>query len=206
LGAHYNIVATKGRGASWFGYGPDEANPIAYNQDTVQCVDNGTFPINNVASWYGWMPWDVSKTGTLPRICTWAKFKNKQTNTDFYVYNTHLDHQYETARINSVPKIMAEIEYRTKGTFPVIITGDMNSQFEGEIKKAFDGFTHVRDLAAQSDDSKKPTSTGWEDDKLKTIDHILVNKFITKVQSHHVVDSEKPYPSDHRPVVAEIVF
>jgi endonuclease/exonuclease/phosphatase family metal-dependent hydrolase len=202
--SNYNIIATKGRGPSWFGYGADEANPIAYNQETVQCLDQGIFPINNVESWYGWMPWDVSKTGTLPRICTWAKFKSKQTNNQFFVYNTHLDHQYETARIPSVAKIMQEVQYRTKGEAPVIITGDMNSQIEGEIQNAFDGFKHVREIAAKSDDANKPTSTGWQDDKLKTIDHILVNQFITKVQSHRVIESDKPYPSDHRPVVAEI--
>src|SRR5271163_4403247 len=68
----FEFVGT-GRGSSWFGLGDDEATPIGYKTDKFELQEHGTFSINKVDTWYGWMPWHRYQTGLLPRICTWAK-------------------------------------------------------------------------------------------------------------------------------------
>src|SRR5438105_1324196 len=56
----------------------DEYNPIFYDPNTLECIDNNTFGINGDGSGY------------LPRICTWGRFKEITTGKEVYVYNTHL--------------------------------------------------------------------------------------------------------------------
>lgn len=192
------------RGSSWFGFGPSEATPIAYKKELLELQEQGTFPVNaTVDSWVGWMPWHVYQTGLLPRICTWAKFKNKQNNKEFYLYNTHLDHKFEQARLNSAYKIMDDIAQRT-ADLPVIVTGDFNTAFEGDMQKACGSFTHAKQQAKLIEGPAE-TSTGWDNTSLKEIDHIVVNNKIEEVPSYRVIEADG-YPSDHRPVVADIVF
>lgn len=197
LSDKFNMVG-KSRGTSWFGLGTDEATPIAYQKDKFELVEEGTFPLN---SGFVWMPWHASQTGYLPRICTWAKLKDTKNNKEFYVYNTHLDHMYEAARLNGAREIVHDINQRTAG-LPVIVTGDFNTAYEGDMKKTFSDFKHVKDLAARSAGPQE-TSTGWDNKKLQWIDHILVNGSNAEVPTYRVIEAEG-YPSDHRPVVADI--
>lgn len=197
LGENFNIVG-QGRGSSWFGLGTDEATPIAYRKDKFSLIDSGTFSLN---VGFVWMPWHASETGFLPRICTWVKLKDTQSNKEFYVYNTHLDHMYDAARLNGAREVMQNILKSNTAELPVIVTGDFNTEFEGAIKDSFSGFVSAKDLAKKVEGPSE-TSTGWGNDKLKTIDHILVRKGMS-VESYCVIVSEQ-YPSDHRPVVAVI--
>lgn len=196
-----NFVGTS-RGSCWWGLATDEATPIGYKKDRLELQDHGTFPVNAESnSWFGWMPWHRAQTGLLPRICTWAKFKDKASNKEFYIYNTHLDHMYDQARLLSAQKIMDDIKERTTG-YSVMVTGDFNTPIEGEMKTITNSLIHAKDKAEQITGPRE-TSTGWDSTTLTEIDHILVNKFIDAVKTYRVVESEG-YPSDHRPVVADI--
>ena len=115
------------RGSSWWGLATDEATTIAFKKDLFELQDYGTFSVNPEFNSWAWMPWYRAQTGLLPRVCTWVRLKDKRTNKEFYVYNTHLDHMYAQARELAMQKIMKDIEQRAAG-YPVIMMGDFNRQ------------------------------------------------------------------------------
>jgi endonuclease/exonuclease/phosphatase family metal-dependent hydrolase len=94
----------------WFGLGQcfnentseytGEYNPIFYNAEKLELVDQGVF-------WYSLEPADKgskSWDAVVPTICTWCKFSAKKVDersqrvSPFYVFNTHWDHGVETRR------------------------------------------------------------------------------------------------------------
>lgn len=192
----------KGRGASWGGLGTDEYNPIFYNKHKFELLDQGTFSINTSESALPfWNPWYYKKTGWLPRICTWAQFKDRATGKIFYLYNAHFDNDYQEAR-----QLNAQIiKKHMSGKSPIIMTGDFNMGFVSFLKTIFNNFTSARDVAEQQSGPQE-TRTGWNDNELKQIDHILIQKGAVRVLRFEVIEEQKPYSSDHRPVVADVSF
>ena len=197
--AHYDGIG-QGRGSSWWGLGTDEATPIFYNTERFELITGDTFKINETGSW--WMPWQAGQTGWLPRICTWVKLKDKQTDKMLYVYNTHLDHQYAQAQENGISAILTHIKEHATDA-PVILMGDFNSTFEGNMKALLNEFGHVKELAEVTEGPHE-TRTGWDDQELKWIDHILVHPpEQTKVYTYTVIACDD-YPSDHRPIFSDV--
>ena len=66
--------------------------------------------------------WDAACT----RICTWGKFKEKNSGLEFMVFNLHMDHEGEKARKESVTLVQQKIKELSNG-LPVILTGDFNA-------------------------------------------------------------------------------
>lgn len=179
-------------------FGTDEYNPIFYNTKRFEAREKATFGINN-----------TGPTGWLPRICTCGLFKDKQTDQEVYVYNTHLDHMFHDARVNGLRTILADIKERTaKNPRPVVLIGDFNTPCEGEVKDLLveSGFAHAREVAEKTK-GPKHTSTGWEGNDLRTIDHILIlSRQNASVAKYVVIETPGEYPSDHRPVSADVQF
>ncbi len=93
---------------------------IFYKKDKFRLVEGGTFWLSETPDVPG-EGWDAS----LPRICTWAKFEQKNGKEDFFVFNTHFDHQGVQARLESALLILRKIE-EIAGDRPVVLTGDFN--------------------------------------------------------------------------------
>lgn len=98
-----------------------EFSAIFYRKDRLQLLDNGTFWLSGTDINHPNKGWDA----VLPRICTWAKFKDKQTGKVFFHFNTHFDHVGVTARKESAALILRMID-KIAGKAPVILTGDFN--------------------------------------------------------------------------------
>ncbi len=199
----------QGRGSSWAGLGTDEHNPILYNKNTFELLDSGTFRINTIqnSKWPFWTPLHYQQTGWLPRICTWVQLKDIKTNKIFYVYNAHLDNDYDQARNLSAQVIREHMADK----HPIIFMGDFNMEFVNHLQNTFSNFDHAQDIAAQvagpqDADGAIKTRTGWNNEELKQIDHILIQKGTANVVRYEVIAEQKPYSSDHRPVVADIVL
>lgn len=195
----------QGRGSSWFGWGTDEHTPIFYNKKRVELLEQGTFPLNQDDGY--WAPWKRQSTGLLPRIATWARFKDLQSDKEFYVYNTHLDNMYDEARLNQQNVICQQIidKTRLEQQTPIIVMGDFNAEFH-----SMTGFAKANSNCA-SVLGPQDTRTGWEDGALKEIDHILLSVAHLsswEVQKYVVAQKgkEEPYASDHRPVYMDIKF
>ncbi len=98
-----------------------EHSAIFYRTDRFELLEEGNFWLAEEAE----KPvkgWDAA----LPRICTWGKFKEKETNTEFYFFNLHFDHVGVKARAESAKLVLSKIEGITQHRAPVILTGDFN--------------------------------------------------------------------------------
>jgi endonuclease/exonuclease/phosphatase family metal-dependent hydrolase len=102
-----------------------EACTLWYRADRwrLDAEDHGTFWLSETPEVAGSKSWDSS----LPRICTWGRFVDKQTGKAIYVYNTHWDHRGEQARRQSAQLIAARIKARPHQDEPAILIGDFNA-------------------------------------------------------------------------------
>lgn len=193
----------EGRGHRFKLFGENEHTPLFYDTSNLELLDHGTFSLDTSQNPISFLRIFKSK-GPVPRIATWGKFKDKRNGKEFFVYNTHLDHWYNEVRVPQLGVIKDAIDQASPD--PVIVMGDFNDEFSGNIKDALPSFVHAREGAAQKT-GPEATRTGWADDELKWIDHILINKPDQfEVRNYTVVEEEKPYSSDHRAVVAELII
>jgi len=201
---------------TWVGVGREdgenggEFNPIFYRNDRFTLVDNNTFWLSESPSEPGSMGWDAA----CPRIVTWVRLRVKNTNKEFFIFNTHLDHQGTIARLNSA-KLLIDTIHAKVDNRPVVVTGDFNS-----LRRSgpYQHLTHWNNAAGLRDASEiateghyGPSTTyiGFEPDfsKNMVIDYIFINKKVS-VHRHVIVDDRRDtyYPSDHLPVLSEIWF
>lgn len=69
-----------------------------------------------------------------PRICQCLLFKKNDTKKLFRVYNNHLDHISDSARILGIKQVMERVAQDSSmfGGVPVFILGDMNAEPDSE--------------------------------------------------------------------------
>lgn len=60
------------------------------------------------------------------RMVTWIKFRDRQAKSEFYLFNTHLDHQVQAAREKGAELIRKRIT-GLETQLPVILIGDFNA-------------------------------------------------------------------------------
>ncbi|OHB52253.1 MAG: hypothetical protein A2Y10_06190 [Planctomycetes bacterium GWF2_41_51] len=100
-----------------------EYNSILYRSDkfSVDIMNSGTFWLSDTPE----VPGSKSWGNIQPRICTWGKFIERNTNVIFYFYNTHLDQNSDYARRRSV-KLIAERIAAHVNNDSFFVTGDFN--------------------------------------------------------------------------------
>ncbi|MBQ6047364.1 MAG: endonuclease/exonuclease/phosphatase family protein [Bacteroidales bacterium] len=141
--------------------------------------------------------WDAACRRTVTRVC----FIEKQTNRDFYYYNTHLDHVGKTARSEETKLIASSFTGSRRAlACAAIIGGDMNSTIDDTIFQSFYdvGFRPAREMTATT--SQKDTYNAFGKGKGAVIDHFFVRGL--KVESFRTLDGDYgvPYISDHYPI------
>lgn len=141
--------------------------------------------------------WDAACRRTVTRVC----FIEKQTNRDFYYYNTHLDHVGKTARSEGAKLIASSFTGSRRAlACAAIIGGDMNSTIDDTIFQSFYdvGFSPAREMTANT--SQKDTYNAFGKGKGAVIDHFFVRGL--KVESFRTLDGDYgvPYISDHYPI------
>ncbi len=203
----------RGRGESWGGRGADEYNPIFYNKKRLTLHEKGTFHINDWQSWQSWLK-QPHVIGLLPRVCTWGFFEIKETGQTLYVYNTHLDHKFASARLNQLKTIittMKQNNHADNNKNDIILLGDFNTELDDTVQSVLNemGLCNTKDLAKNL---KGPgiTSPGWDNKDPRKIDHILIkdndkNQTAT-VKQHVVLRQVDQQPSDHYPVFVDVCF
>ena len=180
----------------------DVFTPIFYNKKKLNVLDYGTF-------WLSETPDVVSRgwDGKFPRICTWAKFRDIENCRSFYVFNTHLDHVGEVAKLEGARLICRKIKEMTAEE-AVFITGDMNSTPETPpIHTFLSEFSNSREIATEK---SGPAGTAHSYGKLyppSQIDYIFVNEYISVTKAITITKNSDPvYMSDHYPIVITAVF
>lgn len=98
--------------------------PIAYDHFWL----SDTPEVMNSATW----------GNTYRRMVTWVKFRDRITGGEFFLFNTHFDHQVQAAREQSADLVRKRVAaLNTK--LPVLLIGDFNSA--AETNKAYEILT-----------------------------------------------------------------
>lgn len=178
-------------------YKRDRFEPIAYDHfwlsDTPNVVGSRTWGHDNI------------------RMVTWVRFKERETGTEFYFWNTHFDHRVQHAREESAKLIVRRIRSQ-EPRLPVIVTGDFNaaqdnvahatmiSTEEGKVR-LLDSW----DTAKQRENEGVSTGHGWGPPREngRRIDWILVSPEFEALHWKVILYKEgDQWPSDHFPVMS----
>jgi endonuclease/exonuclease/phosphatase family metal-dependent hydrolase len=206
-----------------------EFSCIFYKKDRFAVSKSGTFWLSETPEEPGSKSWNTA----CPRICTWADMTDKLSGKSFMFFNTHLDHISKEAREQGMRLILARMAQLAQGR-PVFLTGDMNAypdtrpadaataaaDFKNNGPKDPQGFGPYSVAASNLRDSfditqiphtgPVKTFSGFkyvEHPQGQPIDYIFVSGGID-ILSHATIDASENqlYPSDHFPVMAEIVI
>lgn len=109
-----------------------EHEPVFYKRERFKLLGSGDFWISQTPDVAGSKGWDAA----LPRVCTYARFQDRQTKLRFWYFNLHMDHIGVEARREGAKLIVAKVREMCGGE-PVIITGDYNVDQNNEIYAIF---------------------------------------------------------------------
>lgn len=190
-------------GAGRSSTGGGEYSSILFRRDRFDLWESGTFWLSDTPT----VPGSTSWGNGLPRICVWVRLQNRKTGRRFYVFNTHWDHQSQTAREKSGLLIAERIKNRGAQSEPIIMLGDFNA---GEKNPARVNLNTAGLRDSYRDISPDATDNGtfhfFKGGKRgRKIDAVLVSKQwkITQAAIDHT-NKKGRYPSDHFPVTATL--
>jgi endonuclease/exonuclease/phosphatase family metal-dependent hydrolase len=187
------------------GFEKGESSAIFYNSNRFTVTTSHTF-------WLSETPNEISKgwDAAFNRVCTYALFHDKKTKTNFWIFNTHLDHIGEEARTKGIELILSKITALNTKKYPVFFMGDFNSEPNTEriinLKKVMQD---SRDLSIQKPFGPSGTFNNFKHNEpvTKLIDYIFIsNNTNLKVLKYAILSDaiDLKYPSDHLPVYIEI--
>ncbi len=194
---------------AYFGVGRNDGGnagefaAVFYDSTRFDLLESGTFwlsPTPNKPS----VGWDAS----LPRICTYGKLFDKQSDTAFYLFNVHYDHLGVQAGEES-SKLITErmLEMNPTGN-PVVLAGDFNALYkENPIQLLLPYVDYGRDISRSFQGPEGTINAFGNAKKEKCIDFIFVSGFHVMSYRHIKVEYDTgKYLSDHRPVIAKCLF
>lgn len=178
-----------------------EGTPIFYKKDMYELNEKGSF-------WLSETPEKMSKDwgAACYRICSYAILKDKATQKEFVVFNTHLDHVSDEARIKGIGVVLDKI--KEFGSLPTMLMGDLNADENSETyKSATQNFNDVKYLTKNPQVSCTYQNWGKNLD-LNCIDYIMISKTGFDVNSYEVIRKTYSgvYPSDHFPIMATLTL
>lgn len=225
LSEHNYSYIGRGRGAN-----PTESeySAIFYKTDKYKLLDSGDF-------WLSETP-DIPSVGwdaAMNRLCTWGKFKDRDSKFVFYTFNLHMDHIGVDARKYSSALVIEKIK-EIAGSQPVCLTGDFNTNQYAEGYKIITNSKLLTDSYSTAPIVHDPNGTFNNFDINNTtnqrIDHVFISAQFTPLRygiltdiywtdidgepthpsnfpAETTVKSGTPrLPSDHYPVVVELKF
>ena len=181
-----------------------EYSAVYYRTDKYELIDEGTIWLSETPDKFG----SKSYLASMPRICTWATLKNKESGLVYTHINTHLDFLVEYTRSKQADVLLKKIE-ELKGRGPVVCTGDFNADEKtGTYKKMTDVLDDSRLVAKETESGKTYHNYGRGDLFHSTaIDFIFVTKG-TEVERYKIMKDtvDGMYLSDHYAIMADICF
>lgn len=178
-----------------------EGCPVFYRTDLYTLIDKGSF-------WLSETPEVMSKDwdAACYRICSYAILKDNATEKEFVVFNAHLDHVSDTARINGIQVVLNKIaEF---GSLPAVLMGDLNAKEDSETyKSATENFLDSKYQIENTVKSCTYQNFGKELDA-DCIDYVMISKTGFKVNSYQVITKtyDGVYTSDHFPLSVSLSF
>ena len=201
LDQHLTPYAYLGEGRE--GDGQGEYSALFYNRRKYAVARSGTFWLSPTPDVVGSVGWDAA----LPRVCTYGQFRDRGTDQQFWVFNTHFDHVGEQARVESARLITHVIDSLNRGGLPVVLLGDLNLTPESDpigvlTDSLMDAYT-----AAGIRLGPAGTYTGFDysTPAERRIDYIMVSPDVEVSRFATLTDAvDGRFPSDHFPVLATL--
>jgi endonuclease/exonuclease/phosphatase family metal-dependent hydrolase len=200
---------------------PHEFNTIFFDPARLEVLASGGFWLSTTPDRYssGW------RTRSI-RSANWANLGCLNTGLSFLHLNTHLDHVSRQARVEGSKLILrkiAEIQKGRENDLPTIVTGDFNCAPGSLPHRNFmaDGFTDTCLATGNGHAEKACTFHAFEGPRYSAarnghasgpLDWILVKDPRQRIRTKSqliVRDCDEEagiYPSDHYPVLAELVL
>lgn len=179
-----------------------EGTFIAARKETIQILEYNTF-------WLSPMPYvpgsRFAQQSNCPRICNVARLRHKQSNRIFRVFNLHLDHEGEEARVKGMQCILDDVTARNRVEYlPCVILGDFNAEPDSAAIRLCNQYepAPLTDLTTQF----PVTYHGYGETKPEKIDYIFVTKEFRDDLDQVTIWKDCHcgiYLSDHYPVCAE---
>lgn len=215
-------------GFEYIGVGRDdgaekgEHAAIFYNKDMFDLLDHGDFWLSETPDSvsYGW-------DAACRRVCTWGKFKEKESGFTFLYFNLHMDHIGTVARAESAKLILQKIK-DLEEKLPVILSGDFNVDQNSESYKLINESGVMKDAYETSDFvyANNGTFTDYNTEMFtdERIDHIFLSPEFKVMKYGILTDSYRTetdnegddnskdsrwisrLPSDHYPVMIVVNF
>lgn len=191
-----------------------EHSAIFYDTDMFELLDHGDFWLSETPDNPG-LGWDAA----CVRICSWGKFRHKESGKEFQFFNLHMDHVGVTARIESVKLVQRKMkEFGLH--LPTFLTGDFNVDQTHHMYTVLsdsdflsDSFTtadFVYALNGTFNDYKTDDYTDSRIDHIFVSDDIRVEKYGVLTDTYRTPSGDSGYcsrtPSDHFPVKIKVSF
>lgn len=150
----------------------------------------------------------ISFKSAFPRLCTWMHVTHIESNQNFIVINTHLDHVLAETRIKQINVLIREIKLINEKNLPVILLGDFNDAPKSIIRKIIIEKMNLKDPWIELDLPEETTHHAFLGNKGngERIDWILVpENFKTETIFLEKRSFNNIYPSDHYPLLATLI-
>lgn len=179
---------------------------IWYRKDNFQLVDSGNFWLSEHPDMPGSRGWD----SYCERIATWVRLKHLQTDKEFIILNTHLDHKGKIARREGARLLLSKSAELSADNIPIIMTGDFNAE---------DGSEPIEILKTEFLDSRRQSSVvygpAWtfhnfgrlSYDKRELIDYVFLKGPVVAKRYGVLAEMEnEKYLSDHAPILVNVLL
>jgi endonuclease/exonuclease/phosphatase family metal-dependent hydrolase len=193
------------RDYAWIGLGRDggskgEFMAVFYRKGRLEPLEYDHFWLSDTPNVVGSTTWG----NTNRRMVTWVKFLDRQTNKQFYFWNTHLDHAIQAAREKGAELIRKRVEPLGTAT-PILLVGDFNAA--AKANKAYDILTEGGFFTDAWTGAEAGTFHGFSGkaNDLGRIDWIFTRGEV-KAEQPEVIRFNKDgqYPSDHYAVATRV--
>lgn len=195
---------------AWTGVGRDDGKTkgefmaVFYRKARLEALATNHFWLSDTPEVPGSTTWGNKNR----RMVTWLKFRDRGAGQEFFLFNTHFDHEVQRAREESAKLIQRRIA-ALETRLPVLLIGDFNA--DATANKAYDlltanGFLADTWLAARERKGEGlGTFNNFQPGPPKDhdrIDWILARGGVAVARAEIVTFSRAgQYPSDHFPVV-----
>lgn len=202
-------------GYEWVGTGRDsggdEFSAIFYRPERLELLGHHTLWLSPTPTEPGSKGWGAA----LPRIVTWARFRDRVTDDSILVANTHFDHESGEARRKSAQFIAEHAGTWAEGN-PAVVMGDLNAQVDSDPYRILTenrpdaprlSLRDAKRVSVQPHHGPISTLNRFEPSVIPNhrIDYILVSpEFEVRRHGHLNEKWGGAYPSDHLPVLAEL--
>jgi endonuclease/exonuclease/phosphatase family metal-dependent hydrolase len=196
----------------WIGLGREggshgEHMAVLFRLERFEPLEYDHFWLSDTPALIGSRSWG----NRVPRMVTWVRFRDLATGAEFYLLNTHLDHEVQESRERSAALILERVE-ALEPALPILFTGDFNAPAgRNAVYELLVGSGPFVDLWRALGKPEPPLGTYHAFDGLETdeergrIDWILGRGPVVPLESERVTFSiDGQYPSDHFPVLARV--